>query len=220
MAQLQFPHFRTWLKGSTTLVREMHPPNELGDGPRTPCEFMPQSTPPVMILSSTSRRTHRSVDERAVRLLSSVANSFRDDDEDYDDIREAEHNDCSYLDINQTPMTPPMTPVTPTTDTSLSSISSMFSVDCFKSIRLYSHFSSQAFYTLLAFVLSLLTCFLVVALFGVEGMKIILGGMVWKSWGILAALSDVLEIGIEGAGFICGRVVGRFGRGFERGYSI
>jgi hypothetical protein len=34
------------------------------------------------------------------------------------------------------------------------------------------------------------------------------------------AMSDGLEMGIEGFGWMCGRAVGRFGRGFSNGYRL
>lgn len=79
MAHPQSPHFQIWQDEPATPASKTPIPDDLENGPQTPCDFMPQSAAPVMILSSTSRCTRKSMDERALRLLHPVSgesNSF------------------------------------------------------------------------------------------------------------------------------------------------
>jgi hypothetical protein len=70
MAYSRLPQVYIWGETPTTPARlSQQTDDDFDDGPHTPCDFMPQSSAPVMILSSTTRRTRKSVDERAIRLL-------------------------------------------------------------------------------------------------------------------------------------------------------
>jgi hypothetical protein len=60
---------------------------------------------------------------------------------------------------------------------------------------------------------------LALSIFGYESVSSktseILLSLVWE----IKAISDGLEIFLEGAGFVVGRAMARFGKGFERGYN-
>jgi hypothetical protein len=72
MARLQFSHVYIWGEPPATpahTFQQQEQDDNCDNGPQSPCNFMPQSSEPVMCLSSTTRRTRKSVDERAIRLL-------------------------------------------------------------------------------------------------------------------------------------------------------
>lgn len=61
---------------------------------------------------------------------------------------------------------------------------------------------------------------IILTTFGTNRVAEILIEYYWKFLAAVEAMSDGLEMGIEGFGWMCGRVVGRFGRGFSNGYGL
>ncbi|CAO2647511.1 Nn.00g084330.m01.CDS01 [Neocucurbitaria sp. VM-36] len=192
MARVQLPSLHLWRNASATPARTIPEPSELDGGPLMPCDFMPQPQAPMMVLSSTPRRTHKSVDDRAVRLLrledlNGSIGSLQEENEI--DLCERPNHGSAYPDINQTPRTPPKTPITPTTDTSLSSTFSHFSAIVFTKIELHLRLSPHAFHPLQAALLFFVICILIMALLGRANVKAGLEGVAWKTghvWYLLA----------------------------------
>ena len=118
------------------------------------------------------------------------------------------------------PKTPPLTPFTPTTDTSLSSGNSAFSVTFFTNIFVHMRVTSRQPRALLVLLAGLFFILLLLVVFGVAGVKTGTVQMLQYIWRVLITLSETIETGIEGVGWMLGRAVGRFGNGFARGYHV
>ncbi|KAH7069806.1 hypothetical protein BKA63DRAFT_519602 [Paraphoma chrysanthemicola] len=235
MARFNFPSFATPIH--TPERRHEQNTDEYDETPHEPCDFMPQSPSTLMIMSASTRRSRTSMDERAIRLLlpgagehsvsaSGMCSGYYDESEhvvgdiNCGDIGELElrQPDEVGCDVNQTPKTPPRTPLTPSTDTSFASSASFFSIKFFSKALLRVHLSWRISVALLtAFVV----CVLGVATLSLVGSAALrhasMSGLRWIWW-LVAGISELIEGIIEGAGWVVGRTVGRFGRGFQRGY--
>ncbi|KAF2030450.1 hypothetical protein EK21DRAFT_88957 [Setomelanomma holmii] len=206
--------------------------------PNEPCDFMPQSATAMILMSATLRRTRKSVDERALRLLlpdvehetppspepwKAHTNNWDEQGHDDEDDPSEEHKpksfERSHVDIKRTPKTPPRTPLTPTRDTSLRSPRTMFSITSFLDYFVHLRVSTRTGAALIAAVIAAV---LLMVLLGL-GSKAVSCGLVAFArfiWEAVVLISDIVECAIEGVGWAVGRAVGRFWRGFERGYHI
>jgi hypothetical protein len=199
-------------------------------GLRAPCDFMPQSPAPMMIMSSATPRTQKGADKRALRLLephlgckkkqkSTLADILTDivDTGEYENDSDRENADVrDDFDINTTPKTPPRTPVTPTTDTSMSSTRSKISITVFTNMFVHVRMTERTLFTNFAILLVLL----MVVCLAFEETRDRVTKLLLALLQSLQFASNAAEMGIEGAGWILGKAVGRFAKGFVRGYMM
>jgi hypothetical protein len=120
------------------------------------------------------------------------------------------------FDINTTPKTPPRTPVTPTTDTSMSSTRSKISITTFTNIFVHVRMTERTLFTIFAILLMLL----MVVCLAFEETRDRVTKLLLALLQSLQFASNAAEMGIEGAGWILGKAVGRFAKGFVRGYMM
>ncbi|KAH7074187.1 hypothetical protein FB567DRAFT_597344 [Paraphoma chrysanthemicola] len=237
MARFNFPGFATPVHTS----EPQHEQNTKKDDVllHEPCDFMPQSPSPLMIMSASTGRSQTSKDERAVRLLqpgggerrvpaSRMWSAYYDEgehaveDTDCGDVGDLElrQPDETCCDVNQTTKTPPRTPLTPSTDTSFASSASFFSDTFVPEAVLRFRWSWIISITLLA---AFMVCLLGVAMLSLGGSAALRhasgSGLRWFWWSAVW-VSELIEGIIEGVGWVVGRTVGRFGRGFQRGYHF
>jgi hypothetical protein len=183
-----------------------------------------------MIMSSATPRTQKGADERALRLLepypdckkkqqitfvgklTEIVDTVKyeiDSDRENADVRD-------HFEINTTPKTPPRTPVTPTTDTSMSSARPKISITVFTNMFVHVGITERALFTIFAILLVLL---MVVCLAFEETRDRVIKLLLALLQSLQFA-SNAAEMGIEGAGWILGKAVGRFAKGFVRGYMM
>jgi hypothetical protein len=125
---------------------------------------------------------------------------------------------CKDFDINKPPKTPPQTPVTPTTDASMSSARSKISITVFTDIFLYMRITGRVLLLIIVIVFELMLLVLVCQTFcgAIKGVTQVLPALLQG----LQFASNAVEIGIEGTGWITEKAVGRFAKGFVRGYMM
>lgn len=125
-----------------------------------------------------------------------------------------------HQDINEMPKTPPLTPSTPNTDSSFSYEEPCLSFA--KLTRMLPRSRSTAIPVWPSMLLLALVVFAATILmtFGTDRVTESFMEYSQMFMAAVAAMSDGLEIGIEGFGWMCGRAVGRFGRGFSNGYRL
>ena len=242
MTRFHFPGFSMQAKATPPATpRKSSQPDEAGWS-REPCDFMPQSPAPLMIMSSATQQRRSSADDRAIRCLEMVGSGrsgtwtcdrkrlrvltceTESEDEEGDEKQDMEGagaedtSDDTHFDINKTPMTPPRTP---TTDTTLPTSDSGLSGTLFT--KSWDHLKGGTTMTTVLLALGLgvvLVSLLLLAFLGTEGVKSDVCELMGSIWTMLVVVSDTVEVGIEGLGWIIGRAVGRFGRGFQRGYRM
>jgi hypothetical protein len=144
-----------------------------------------------------------------------------DDESDGELVKEGEDvedtSDDRHFDINKTPKTPPRTPTTASLPTS----DSGFSIALFTNSWVQLRAGSTMTTVLLTLGLGVVFVFLLLLAF--VGSKVVKARICETMDSIammLVVASDTAEMGIEGTGWIIGRAVGRFGRGFQRGYRV
>jgi hypothetical protein len=144
-----------------------------------------------------------------------------DDESDGELVKEGEDvedtSDARHFDINKTPKTPPRTPTTASLPTS----DSGFSIALFPNSWVQLRAGSTMTTVLLTLGLGVVFVFLLLLAF--VGSKVVKARICETMDSIammLVVASDTAEMGIEGTGWIIGRAVGRFGRGFQRGYRV
>jgi hypothetical protein len=191
---------------------------------------MPQSPVPMMVMSSATPRTHKGADERALRLLQPYPDCKQnrqstlvdilmeptDNGKGEDDTDGEKLDACKDFDIKKTPKTPPQTPVTPPTDASMSFARSKISIMVFTNLFVHVRTTERALFTVLAILLMLLMLVYLPFEETREGVNKLLLALLQS----LQYASNAAEMGIEGAGWILGKAVGRFAKGFARGYLM
>jgi hypothetical protein len=136
-----------------------------------------------------------------------------DNDKDVEDT-----SDDTHFDMNQTPKTPPRTP---TTDTSLDdSSAAAFSITLFTNVWVKGRVTMRMTVALLTLGLGVMFGLLALTPVGWSGVKTGLCDKMRWVWTMLVVASYMVEVGIEGAGWVVGRAASQFGRGFERGYRV
>jgi hypothetical protein len=120
------------------------------------------------------------------------------------------------IDINNTPETPPQTPITPTTNSWTSSAGSNNSTTVFANMFVHVRMFERTLYTVFGILLMLLvgTC---VAFSATNEAVTNLFVSILRG---TRFVSNLEEMGIEGVGWMIGRTVGRFAKGFVRGYIM
>jgi hypothetical protein len=143
------------------------------------------------------------------------------DDYDYesdDDEIQAHHFDS--VGAHKAPTTPPHTPLTPMTNVSFASFASSISITSFTDLLTGVRVNPLTAASLIVSMTGILLILTTLALLGTEGLWEAFWKPFYYSWFLIVKTSGIVEALIEGAGWIIGRAVGRFGRGFERGYRI
>ncbi|KAF1962629.1 hypothetical protein CC80DRAFT_541784 [Byssothecium circinans] len=203
-------------------------------GLRAPVDFMPQPSSPSMLLSSGSFRHHYSDghavsqwaqesdgEPRAHIILLTGAElrlAIMNENENQPRIVLHDQSSISTISPSTSAVNTPTTPTTPTFITTffmdISAKVSYYRYDTSDSVRS----ASWKTYIILIAVTSLLL--LAVVLFGsrMEWMQAYTHAQGLLN--MLKKVSEALEICLESAGFLIGRAVARFGRGFERGYHL
>jgi hypothetical protein len=226
MARFNFPNLWKSSDEPTTPRESDSPTSKFGL--RAPCDFMPQSPAPMMIMSSATPRTQKGAYERAVRLLgpypdckkkqqSMLANILTEivDTGNYESDSDRENADVrDEFNINTTPKTPPRTPVTPATDTSISSARSKIPITVFTNMFVHVRMTEHALFTIFAILLVLL----MVVFLTFEETRDQVTKLLLALLQSLQFASNAAEMGVQGAGWILGKAVGRFAKGFVRGY--
>jgi hypothetical protein len=140
------------------------------------------------------------------------------DYESEDDEIQAHHFDS--VDAHKTPTTPPYTPLTPMTNGFFALFTSSISITSFTDLLTGVRINPLTAASLIVSMTGILLILATLALFGTEGLREAFWKPLHYSWFLIVKTSGIVEAVIEGAGWVIGRAVGRFGRGFERGYRI
>ncbi|KAF1828543.1 hypothetical protein BDW02DRAFT_603327 [Decorospora gaudefroyi] len=206
MARFQFRHGNIWGDAPITPTRacEQEEKDDLDEGAQTPCIFMPQPSAPMMVASSTTRR---SIDERAIRMFMPGQNSFQEDakesleggEEDGDQNSDGPNeHPRTYLDINKTPITPPKTPLTPSTETSVGSVASFFSLGFFTAVVVHLRVSQRGIHALLYIFALLVASAMLLTVCGNLSYVAEIAKPVGWAWNMLVPLNAAIEMAIEG----------------------
>jgi hypothetical protein len=87
-------------------------------------------------------------------------------------------------------------------------------------VFVHMRFTSRLAAALFALFMGALMMLLLVAFFGIAGVKAGVYHSLQAIWSKGVFVSDTIEAVIECLGWVLGRVLGRFGKGFEAGYRV
>jgi hypothetical protein len=111
-------------------------------------------------------------------------------------------------------------PCTPTTDSSFCSEQSFFSFEYYTRILARSRSTAGPVWPIVLLLALVVTAAIMLAILGPKLVASIVADCFQKLWSATTVVSHRLEMGIEGFGWVSGRAVGRFGRGFGNGYRL
>ncbi|KAF2242188.1 hypothetical protein BU26DRAFT_570877 [Trematosphaeria pertusa] len=189
------------------------------EGPLAPCVFMPQTSTPMMLMSSRRQQP----DYRGILLTSRTKDFEETRGDDSDETAEEHSSDSGYGTDGYRACD--SEPTTPTSSISTASSVSRSSIKFLNYICVWNdaHTPRQTVrLRILAIVSIVLALLLALALASagtdhIPSHVTISFEFALKS---LEAFSELLEVCLEAAGFVVGRAAARFGRGFVKGYNI
>ncbi|KAI8931686.1 hypothetical protein NX059_011333 [Plenodomus lindquistii] len=214
-----------WNDSSPTPIRTKQTTTENFEAPHTPDVFMPQAPNPMMVPSSATRSMSRSNSDRALRLAQSPA--FARDlidtvgafsgDEDKEGNRDSAPIRTG-ININSTRVAPPLTP---SIDTSLTPKYGARTAGFFARIhcspRQTTTTSPARLYVLVAMGVAV-AALAGLAIYG--NFRAELVHILTHLWSGVVIASGVLEVGVKGMGFLCGRAIAGFVDGFAKGLQL